>query len=116
MDELLETAPGIAWSSRPGPCTPREAGISVEAMRRFPEAGIPTLGVCLGHQSLAVAFGGTVIQHEPVHGKVCDVAADGEGLFAGLEDPLTVGRYHSLVVSEPGGTRAWSRRRRRRRA
>jgi hypothetical protein len=53
----------------PGPCTPAEAGISVEAMRRLPEAGIPTLGVCLGHQSLAQAFGGTVIRHVPVHGK-----------------------------------------------
>ena len=53
----------------PGPCTPNEAGISVEVMRRFPEAGVPTLGVCLGHQSLAQAFGGRVVRHVPVHGK-----------------------------------------------
>ena len=82
----------------PGPCTPAEAGISVDVMRRLPEAGIPTLGVCLGHQSLAQAFGGRVIRHVPVHGKTTDVTHDGEGLFAGLPAPLTVGRYHSLVV------------------
>jgi anthranilate synthase/aminodeoxychorismate synthase-like glutamine amidotransferase len=82
----------------PGPCTPNEAGISVEAMRRFPEAGVPTLGVCLGHQSLAQAFGGLVIRHEPVHGKTTEITHDGQGLFAGLPSPLTVGRYHSLVA------------------
>ena len=82
----------------PGPCTPREAGISVEVMRRFPEAGVATLGVCLGHQSLAQAFGGTVVRHVPVHGKATEISHDGAGLFAGLPDPLTVGRYHSLVV------------------
>ena len=82
----------------PGPCTPNEAGISVEAMRRFPGAGVPTLGVCLGHQSLAQAFGGRVVRHLPVHGKTTEVEHDGTGLFAGLPNPLTVGRYHSLVV------------------
>ncbi len=84
----------------PGPCTPDEAGISVEAMRRVPEAGIPTLGVCLGHQALAQAFGGRVVRHEPVHGKTTEIEHDGSGLYAGLPSPLTVGRYHSLVVSE----------------
>ncbi len=82
----------------PGPCTPNEAGVSVDVMRRFPEAGVPTLGVCLGHQSLAQAFGGTVVRHEPVHGKTTEITHDGQGLFAGLPSPLTVGRYHSLVV------------------
>ena len=82
----------------PGPCTPAEAGISVEVMRRLPEAGVPTLGVCLGHQSLAQAFGGRVVRHVPVHGKATEVAHDGSGLFAGLPSPLVVGRYHSLVV------------------
>jgi anthranilate synthase/aminodeoxychorismate synthase-like glutamine amidotransferase len=82
----------------PGPCTPNEAGISVEAMRRFPEAGVRTLGVCLGHQSLAQAFGGTVIRHLPVHGKTTTIEHDGRTIFAGLPSPLTVGRYHSLVV------------------
>ena len=84
----------------PGPCTPDEAGISVETMRRVPEAGIPTLGVCLGHQSLARAFGGSVVRHEPVHGKTTDITHDGAGIYAGLPSPLTVGRYHSLVVAE----------------
>jgi anthranilate synthase/aminodeoxychorismate synthase-like glutamine amidotransferase len=67
-------------------------------MRRFPEAGVPALGVCLGHQSLAQAFGGTVVRHEPVHGKSTVVEHDGRTIFSGLESPLTVGRYHSLVV------------------
>jgi anthranilate synthase/aminodeoxychorismate synthase-like glutamine amidotransferase len=99
VDQLLDRAPDKVVVS-PGPCTPAEAGVSVEAMRRFPEAGIPTLGVCLGHQSLAQAFGGKVIRHLPVHGKTTDVEHDGEGLFAGLPSPLTVGRYHSLVVAD----------------
>ncbi len=84
----------------PGPCTPDQAGISVEVMRRFPEAGVSTLGVCLGHQSLAQAFGGRVVQGEPVHGKTVAVEHDGQGLYAGLPSPLTVGRYHSLVVAD----------------
>jgi len=82
----------------PGPCTPHEAGISVEVVRRFPEAGIPTLGVCLGHQSIAQAFGGRVMRHVPVHGKLTTIEHDGRTLFAGLKSPLVVGRYHSLVV------------------
>jgi anthranilate synthase/aminodeoxychorismate synthase-like glutamine amidotransferase len=69
-------------------------------MRRFPEEGVPALGVCLGHQSLAQAFGGRVIRHVPVHGKATEIAHDGSGLFAGLPAPLVVGRYHSLVVDE----------------
>jgi anthranilate synthase/aminodeoxychorismate synthase-like glutamine amidotransferase len=84
----------------PGPCTPDQAGISLEAVRRFPEAGVPLLGVCLGHQSLAQAFGGAVIRHVPVHGKTSEIAHDGRTLFAGLPPRLTVGRYHSLVVRE----------------
>jgi anthranilate synthase/aminodeoxychorismate synthase-like glutamine amidotransferase len=98
-EELLESD----WDRvvvSPGPCTPNEAGISVEVMRRFPEAGVPALGVCLGHQSLAQAFGGRVIRHEPVHGKSTEISHDGEGVFAGLPAPLVVGRYHSLVVDE----------------
>jgi anthranilate synthase/aminodeoxychorismate synthase-like glutamine amidotransferase len=97
VDELLDGD----WDRvvvSPGPCTPKEAGISVEVMRRFPEAGVPTLGVCLGHQSLAEAFGGTVVRHAPVHGKATEIGHVGAGLFAGLPDPLVVGRYHSLVV------------------
>jgi anthranilate synthase/aminodeoxychorismate synthase-like glutamine amidotransferase len=82
----------------PGPCTPNEAGISLEAVRRFPQAGIPTLGVCLGHQALVQAFGGSVIRHEPVHGKTTSVEHDGKTVFRGLHNPLEVGRYHSLVA------------------
>jgi len=85
----------------PGPCTPDQAGISLEAARRLPEAGIPTLGVCLGHQALAQAFGGKVVLHEPVHGKATTIEHDGRTIFRGLGTLLTVGRYHSLVV-EPG--------------
>jgi anthranilate synthase/aminodeoxychorismate synthase-like glutamine amidotransferase len=82
----------------PGPCTPDQAGISLEAARRLPEAGIPTLGVCLGHQALAQAFGGKVVLHEPVHGKATTIEHDGRTIFKDLPAPLTVGRYHSLVV------------------
>jgi anthranilate synthase/aminodeoxychorismate synthase-like glutamine amidotransferase len=82
----------------PGPCTPNEAGISLEAVRRFPLAGIPTLGVCLGHQALVQAFGGRVAVGEPVHGKTASVEHDGRTIFRGLKQPLDVGRYHSLVV------------------
>jgi anthranilate synthase/aminodeoxychorismate synthase-like glutamine amidotransferase len=99
VDELLERSPDRVVVS-PGPGTPDEAGVSIEAMRRFPEAGIPTLGVCLGHQALAQAFGGTVIRHEPIHGKTTDIEHDGLGVYRGLKGALTVGRYHSLVVAE----------------
>jgi anthranilate synthase/aminodeoxychorismate synthase-like glutamine amidotransferase len=99
VDQLLETRPDRVIVS-PGPCTPNEAGISLEVVRRFPEAGIPTLGVCLGHQALAQAFGGAVIRHEPVHGKTANVEHDGRTIYNGLRNPLTVGRYHSLIVAE----------------
>ncbi len=97
VDELLDRRPDRVVVS-PGPCTPNEAGVSVEVMRRFPQAGVPTLGVCLGHQALAQAFGGRVVRHEPIHGKATVADHDGRTIFAGLESPLTVGRYHSLVV------------------
>jgi anthranilate synthase/aminodeoxychorismate synthase-like glutamine amidotransferase len=83
----------------PGPCTPNEAGISLEAVRRFPLARIPTLGVCLGHQALVQAWGGKVIQHAPVHGKTTEIEHDGRTIFRGLRTPLEVGRYHSLVAA-----------------
>jgi anthranilate synthase/aminodeoxychorismate synthase-like glutamine amidotransferase len=82
----------------PGPCTPDEAGISLEAVRRFPEAGIPTLGVCLGHQALVQAWGGRVVTHQPVHGKTARIEHDGRTIFRGLPSPLEVGRYHSLIA------------------
>jgi anthranilate synthase/aminodeoxychorismate synthase-like glutamine amidotransferase len=83
----------------PGPCTPAEAGISVEAIRVFAEAGIPVLGVCLGHQSLVEAFGGRTVQGEPIHGKDAEIVHDGKTIYVGLPSPLVAGRYHSLVAS-----------------
>ncbi len=95
--ELLGRRPDRLVIS-PGPCTPAEAGISVEASRAFPEAGIPTLGVCLGHQSMVEAFGGRTIRGEPIHGKEAEISHNGAGVLAGLPDPLVGGRYHSLVA------------------
>jgi anthranilate synthase/aminodeoxychorismate synthase-like glutamine amidotransferase len=99
VDELLDRRPDRVVVS-PGPCTPNEAGISLEVVRRFPEAGVPTLGVCLGHQSLAQAFGGRVVRATPVHGKTTTIDHDGRTVFRDVAAPLTVGRYHSLVVEE----------------
>jgi anthranilate synthase/aminodeoxychorismate synthase-like glutamine amidotransferase len=97
--ELAERARGGRMIVSPGPCTPAEAGVSVEAIRTLgEEERIPVLGVCLGHQALAVAFGGRVVRGEPVHGKSAMVAHDGRTVFAGLPSPLEAGRYHSLVV------------------
>jgi anthranilate synthase component II len=82
----------------PGPCGPEDAGRSIEAIRHFAQMGTPLLGVCLGHQALAAAFGGKVVRGEPVHGKAAEVEHDGRTIFEGLETPLVAGRYHSLVV------------------
>ena len=99
VDGLLERAPDRVVVS-PGPCTPNEAGITLEVVRRFPAAGIPTLGVCLGHQALAAAVGGSVVRHHPVHGKTGVIEHDGRTIYRGLRSPLTVGRYHSLIVAD----------------
>jgi anthranilate synthase/aminodeoxychorismate synthase-like glutamine amidotransferase len=82
----------------PGPKTPDEAGISVAAIRHF--AGrVPVLGVCLGHQAIGAAFGAPVVRgREPVHGKTSEIHHDGRSVFAGLDNPMTATRYHSLVV------------------
>jgi len=97
VDELMAGAYERCVVS-PGPCTPEQAGITMELVRRMPEAGVPTLGVCLGHQALAQAFGGSWKLNEPVHGKATSIEHDGRTIFDGLASPLTVGRYHSLVV------------------
>ena len=95
--ELVEARPDRMVIS-PGPCTPADAGISIEAARALPEAGVPTLGVCLGHQSMVEAFGGRTIRGEPIHGKDAEVEHGGTGIYAGLPSPLLAGRYHSLVA------------------
>jgi anthranilate synthase component II len=97
VDDLLRRGADRLIVS-PGPCTPAEAGVSTEAVRRFATEGVPVLGVCLGHQAMAVAFGGRVVRGEPVHGKTAEIDHDGQTIFRGLERRLTVGRYHSLVV------------------
>jgi anthranilate synthase/aminodeoxychorismate synthase-like glutamine amidotransferase len=95
--ELLDRRPDRLVIS-PGPCTPGDAGVSVEAAGAFPKAGIPTLGVCLGHQSLVEAFGGRTIRGDPIHGKDAEIEHDGKGVLRGLDSPLRAGRYHSLVA------------------
>jgi len=82
----------------PGPCTPREAGISVEAIRTW-GSSIPILGVCLGHQAIGEAYGGKVVRARTLmHGKTSRVTHDGKGIFANVPSPLQVMRYHSLVI------------------
>ena len=97
LKEIKDMAPGHLVIS-PGPCTPNDAGISLAAIERF--AGeIPLLGVCLGHQSIGQVFGAKVVRANKVmHGKTCPITHDGRGVFTGLENPLTVTRYHSLVL------------------
>jgi anthranilate synthase/aminodeoxychorismate synthase-like glutamine amidotransferase len=96
--EAVEAMTPEAVVISPGPCTPNEAGISVALIRRM-TGRIPVLGVCLGHQSLGVAFGATVSNAKRImHGKVSQVRHDGQGLYKGMGNPFPAGRYHSLAV------------------
>jgi anthranilate synthase/aminodeoxychorismate synthase-like glutamine amidotransferase len=97
VEELQRLRPDRLVVS-PGPCSPKEAGISVAAVRTFAEAGTPVMGVCLGHQSLVEAFGGTVVRGDPIHGKDAEVRHDGRTIYMGLSNPLVAGRYHSLIA------------------
>lgn len=100
LDDIAAMNPAHILIS-PGPCTPLEAGISVDVIRRF-SGLIPILGVCLGHQSIAEAFGGSVVRAARLmHGKTSPIEHDGTGIFAGLPSPFTATRYHSLIVEEP---------------
>ena len=112
VDELERMRPERIVIS-PGPCTPREAGISVELIRRM-SGKRPILGVCLGHQAIGEAFGGEVIRAKHLmHGKTSAVQHDNQTVFRGMPQPMTATRYHSLIVSERGLPRdleisAWS--------
>jgi anthranilate synthase component II len=81
----------------PGPCTPNEAGISVDLIEKVGDS-IPTLGVCLGHQAIGQAFGAKIVRGEPVHGKTTKITHDGEGVYRGLDQNFEATRYHSLVI------------------
>ncbi len=99
--EVLMSRAGDGLVISPGPGTPGEAGVSVEAIPRFARAGLPVLGVCLGHQSIGQAFGGRIVRARSImHGKVSKIEHDGRGLFQGLPTPFEATRYHSLVIEE----------------
>ena len=101
IEQIAELNPSHIVVS-PGPCTPQEAGISIELIRYF--AGkVPVLGVCLGHQAIGAAFGGKVVRAAHLmHGKTSQVEHDGRTLFRGVPSPMQATRYHSLIVSEDG--------------
>jgi anthranilate synthase/aminodeoxychorismate synthase-like glutamine amidotransferase len=99
VEEVRELEPRAVLLS-PGPCTPRETGICVELVQRLGST-VPMLGICLGHQVIASAFGGRIIRApEPVHGRTSEIHHHRENIFSGLPNPLTATRYHSLIVEE----------------
>ena len=93
-----------AFLLSPGPCTPNEAGVSLDLVAACADAGAPLLGVCLGHQAIGQHFGGKVVRGGLMHGKTSPVSHDGTGLFQGLPSPFTATRYHSLIVEDVPGS------------
>ena len=107
-NDALSAANAVASGAKgvlisPGPCTPNEAGISLELVAACADAALPLLGVCLGHQAIGQHFGGRVVRGGLMHGKTSAVDHDGSGVFAGLPSPFTATRYHSLVVEDIPG-------------
>lgn len=100
LEEIIALAPAKIVIS-PGPCTPDESGVSLEVIRHF-SVNTPILGVCLGHQAIAQVFGATIVRAARVmHGKTSPISHRGQGVFRGLNNPLTVTRYHSLLIDPP---------------
>jgi anthranilate synthase component 2 len=98
VDALMAREPGGVVVS-PGPGEPSDAGVSIEAVARFADAGIPVFGVCLGHQAIGVAYGGRIVRARSImHGKTSQIGHEGVGVFAGLPQPFEATRYHSLVI------------------
>lgn len=97
VDEINRMRPSHIVIS-PGPCTPKEAGVSIETVRHL-HASVPILGVCLGHQAIAAAFGAAIVRAPAIlHGKTSAIRHSGSGLYRGIPDPFTAARYHSLIV------------------
>lgn len=96
VDEIEATHPDAIVIS-PGPCTPKEAGISIELVKRL-GGSTPILGVCLGHQAIGAAYGGDIVRAEPVHGKLSRIHHEGKSVLRGIDDNFEATRYHSLVV------------------
>ena len=104
-NDALSAAEAVASGAKgvlisPGPCTPNEAGISLDLVAACADAALPLLGVCLGHQAIGQHFGGKVVRGGLMHGKTSRVDHDGSGVFAGLPSPFTATRYHSLIVED----------------